>query len=198
MLTLLLVLNLVLAAYLCGVVWMVQLVQYPAFGLVPKAAWGAFHAAHSRRMGWVVGAPMVAELALALALAWVGRHELPGSGPFWALALVAVVWAATFFIAVPFHRRLSEGFDYIAIDGLTRTNWLRTLAWTFRVGLLGALLLSDINAKQEAGRVAPRPLASAKPSRRVLFNPVVPISCSARKRAGARCCSCSPVLHTAS
>jgi hypothetical protein len=48
---------------------------------------------------------------------------------------------ATFFIAVPFHNRLSaHGYNYIALDGLTRTNWLRTLTWTARAGLLFWLL----------------------------------------------------------
>jgi hypothetical protein len=46
----------------------------------------------------------------------------------------------TFFISVPFHNRLAQGFDYIAIDGLVRTNWLRTLAWTARLTLLGFML----------------------------------------------------------
>jgi hypothetical protein len=141
MLSTLLQLNVALAAYLTGAVWTVQLVQYPGFGLVPKAAWVAFHQAHTRRMGWVIGGPMVAELGLALGLAWVGRATLPGGAGWWALALVAAAWAVTFLIAVPFHRRLALGFDYIAIDGLTRTNWLRTFAWTARTLLLGWLLL---------------------------------------------------------
>jgi hypothetical protein len=42
---------------------------------------------------------------------------------------------------VPFHNRLAaDGYNYVALDGLTRTNWLRTLAWTARLGLLGGLL----------------------------------------------------------
>ncbi|TGE20487.1 hypothetical protein E5K00_21050 [Hymenobacter aquaticus] len=143
MLLRLLLLNFALTAYLTGVIWMVQLVHYPAFAQVPAAGFAAFHRAHLRRMGWVVGAPMVAELLLALGLAWVGR-EL-GAAVWWALALVAGIWAATFFIAVPFHNRLTaHGYDYITIDGLVRTNWLRTLAWTLRLGLLGALLWAHL------------------------------------------------------
>ena len=68
-LRLLLLLNFALAAYLTGLIWTVQVVHYPSFGLVPKAAWPAFHAAHTRRMSFVVLAPMVLELGLAL---WLG------------------------------------------------------------------------------------------------------------------------------
>jgi hypothetical protein len=138
---LLLLLNFAAAAYLAGLIWMVQVVHYPSFGLVPKEAWVAYHAAHTRRMGYVVMAPMVVELGLAIWLAWAGRAALPGGAGWWSLGLVGLIWAATFFISVPFHNRLEKGFDYIAIDGLTRTNWIRTLAWTARAGLLGWLLV---------------------------------------------------------
>jgi hypothetical protein len=137
---LLLLLNFTVAAYLTGLIWTVQVVHYPSFGLVPKAAWPAFHAAHTRRMSYVVLVPMVLELGLAAWLAWAGRAVLPAGAGWWSLGLVGLILAATFFISVPFHNRLEQGFDYIAIDGLTRTNWLRTLAWTARMMLLGWLL----------------------------------------------------------
>ena len=139
-LRLLLLLNFAAAVYLTGLIWTVQVVHYPSFGLVPKAAWEAFHAAHTRRMSYVVLGPMVAELALAGWLAWAGRGVLPGGAGWWSLALVGLVWAATFFISVPFHNRLGAGYDYVAIDGLIRTNWLRTVFWTARALLLGWLL----------------------------------------------------------
>ena len=130
----LLLLNLALAAYLTGVIWTVQLVVYPAFAAVDPARFVAFHARHSARISWVVLAPMVAELGLAAGLAWQGR-----TAPLWgAFGLVVFIWAATFFVSVPFHNRLGQsGYDYVAIDGLVRTNWLRTVAWTARLGLLG-------------------------------------------------------------
>ena len=75
----LVLLNFALAAYLTGVSWVVQLVTYPALKLVGKAEFARYHAAHTRGMGWVVGAPMVLELALAAWLAWVA-YPLGGSG----------------------------------------------------------------------------------------------------------------------
>ena len=137
----LLLLNFTTAAYLTGVIWVVQLVTYPALTLVGKADFAPYHAAHTRGMGWVVGAPMVAELALAAWLAWAA-YSAWGAGPaLGQLALVLVVWAITFFVAVPFHNQLEAGgYNYIALDGLVRTNWLRTLSWTIRAGWLGWLL----------------------------------------------------------
>ena len=132
----LLLLNFALAAYLTGVIWTVQLVVYPAFADVAPTRFVAFHARHSARISWVVLLPMVAELGLAAGLAWAA----PSSPTWWALGLVGFIWAATFFVSVPFHNRLGQsGYDYVAIDGLVRTNWLRTVAWTARLGLLGVL-----------------------------------------------------------
>jgi hypothetical protein len=137
----LLLLNFALAAYLTGVIWVVQLVTYPALLLVGKSEFGRYHAAHTRGMGWVVGAPMVLELALAGWLAWVAYPTWGAGRALGQLALVLVVWLVTFLISVPFHNRLAaNGYNYIALDGLTRTNWLRTLAWTARAMLLAVLM----------------------------------------------------------
>ncbi|RYU80135.1 hypothetical protein [Hymenobacter persicinus] len=144
MLLKLLLLNLALAAYLTGVIWTVQLVHYPGFARAARDTFADFHRQHSRQISWVVIAPMVLELGLAGALAWLGA-EL-GAVRWWALALVLLIWAATFFITVPFHHRLAQGYDYVAIDGLVRTNWVRTLAWTARAGLLGGLLWQQLGA----------------------------------------------------
>lgn len=128
-LTRLLLLNFALATYLTGVTWVVQLVTYPALALVGKPEFARYHAAHTQGMGWVVGAPMELELALAAWLAWAAYPTWGAGTALGQLALVLVVWAATFFIAVPFHNRLAAGgHDYVALDGLVRTNWLRTLA----------------------------------------------------------------------
>ncbi len=71
-------------------------------------------------------------------LAWAAYATRGAAWALGQLALVLLVWLATFFIAVPFHNRLAaDGYNYVALDGLTRTNWLRTLAWTARAALLG-------------------------------------------------------------
>ena len=137
----LLLLNFALAAYLTGLIWVVQLVVYPALALVDKADFAPYHAAHTRGMGYAAGAPMVLELALASWLAWAAYPVWGRAIAVGQLALVLAAWLATFFIAVPFHNRLAaHGYNYIVLDGLTRTNWLRTLAWTARASLLFWLL----------------------------------------------------------
>ena len=141
-LKLLLLLNFGLAAFLTGLIWTIQLVHYPSFGLVGKAEFVKFHQAHTTRMGYLVLAPMVLELGLSLWLAGAASGVCRAAPCWVALGLLGLIWAVTFFISVPFHNRLAAGFNYIAIDGLTRTNWLRTLAWTARLALLGWMVKS--------------------------------------------------------
>jgi len=53
---------------------------------------------------------------------------------------VALVWASTWLLQVPAHRRLGAGFDPVWHARLVRGNWLRTALWTFR----GVLVLAMV------------------------------------------------------
>jgi hypothetical protein len=132
-------LNLFSTLYMVGVIVTVQLVHYPLMDRVEPTKFRAFHAAHSRLMTWVVLLPMVVELATS---EWLALQPLPGI-PRWllwlGLALAALTWAATFFVSVPLHGKLSDGFDSDTHRALVRTNWLRTVFW-----LLHGIVVLDI------------------------------------------------------
>lgn len=140
-----LLLNLASTGVMIGVIWIVQIVHYPMFSMVGREGFAAYEAVHSRSITWVVGPPMLVELATAVYLALWPPPGLP-RGALWAgLALVGVIWASTALLQVPMHNRLAAGFDPSAHRVLVSTNWIRTVAWTLR-GLLVLWLL---------GRVAP-------------------------------------------
>lgn len=114
---------------LVGLIWVVQLVLYPAFAKVPPAAFPAYHAEHTRAITWVVAPLMILEVATAALL--LAR----GFRPPWFLASLvplAVNWASTAFVQVPLHGRLARGLDAAAHRRLVGTNWVRTAAWTAR------------------------------------------------------------------
>ena len=113
-----------------GVIWMVQLVQYPGFARIGAAEFHAFHAHHCRSIGWVVGPLMVAELLTGLLLAAVGEPAW-----FWRgmLGILVVIWLSTALWQGPCHGRLArEGPRPESIAALVRGNWLRTVGWTAR------------------------------------------------------------------
>ena len=135
----LLLFNFALSMYMTRVICTVELVRYPAFALIGPTEFPAFHQAHTTRISYVVMVPMLAELALAGWLTWVG-HCL-GASVWVALVLLGVVWLATAALQVPLHNQLTAvGYNAAAIRKLVQTNWLRTVAWTLRSLLLGWLL----------------------------------------------------------
>ena len=116
---------------LAGLVWVVQLVVYPAFLTVgPTAAWAVHHQAHSRAMGLAVMVPWAVH-GVTCALLLLRRPDgvpLPLVLAAGALGLVTVV--VTVAVSVPLHTRLGAGYDPALAQRLIATNWWRTAAWT--------------------------------------------------------------------
>jgi len=113
-----------------GVIWLVQLVQYPGFRRVGAAEFGEFHRHHCAAIGLVVGPLMVVEFLTALLLAAVGEPSW-----FWRimLGLLLVLWLSTGLWQWPLHSRLArEGAQPDLVRALVRSNWLRTSLWTLR------------------------------------------------------------------
>lgn len=128
--------HLLTAAYMTGVIWFVQLVQYPMFHLTDGTDAAGGHREYTRRMGWVVMPVMLAELALQTA--WL--LTAPGLPSAAGAALLLIIWLSTFFLQVPCHQHLSCGHDPAVQRRLVHSNWIRTLAWTARALLLSATL----------------------------------------------------------
>jgi L-asparagine transporter-like permease len=84
---------------------------------------------------------MIFELCASFVLSYLTRHSPLSMLANVALALTLIVWIATFALQVPCHNRLGKGFDEAVHMRLVRTNWLRTVGWTLRSGVLVALLL---------------------------------------------------------
>ena len=112
--------NLALAAYMAGVIWVVQRVHYPLFARV--AGLGPYVREHGVRITPVVGPPMVAQVVVA------GLLLLGEPGPLaWANAtLVAVAFGSTGLVFAPLHGRLTPAL----VGRLVALNWLRTAVWT--------------------------------------------------------------------
>jgi hypothetical protein len=127
-------------ALMIGIVWFVQVVHYPLMALVGRDGYPAYQAAHSRRTTFVVMPPMLVEMGTGVWLALRASPLFPASAAWTGLALLALVWASTFFLQVPQHSRLEAGFDAAAHRRLVQSNWIRTVAWTLR----GLLVLANL------------------------------------------------------
>ncbi len=126
---------------LVGLIWFVQVVHYPLMAAVGGSRFPAYAHQHATRTSWVVTAPMLLEAATAIALAMEPPTAAVRPVVWVGLALLGLVWASTFALQVPCHRRLTSGFDPRVHRRLVRTNWIRTAAWTGRAPVAVAVLM---------------------------------------------------------
>jgi len=120
------------ACYMTGVIWFVQLVQYPMLHQTREEDHPSAHQEYTRRMGLVVGPVMLLELALQIY--WVATT--PDARSVAGGVLLFIIWASTIFLQVPCHQDLEKHYDPESHNELVRSNWIRTFAWTARALLL--------------------------------------------------------------
>jgi len=128
--------NFALAAYMTGVIWIVQVVHYPLFAAVGAAQWPAYEAAHRRRITAVVGPPMLAAPVVAAALLAARPGVLAGVN----LALTAGLLLATALVFGRLHQELETTWSAEAHRRLLRLNGVRAVAWTGQAAVAAALV----------------------------------------------------------
>ncbi len=132
----LLLLHLASTFYMVGVIWFVQVVHYPLFAEVGTPNFPRYESLHVRLTTYVVMPAMLVEVATAILLFW----QSPTGVSHWllwvGLALLVVIWGSTFLFQVPQHETLASGFDSSAQGFLVLSNWIRTVAWSIRGGLV--------------------------------------------------------------
>jgi hypothetical protein len=136
-----LIINLFSSFFLCGLIWMVQLVHYPSFHGFDKDEYSEWITFHKQRISVIVIPAMLVELVTSLLLVF-------GNAPFPVLQLAGLgivisIWLITFFVQVPLHERLTFGYQKKVADRLITSNWWRTLLWSLK-SALGLYLISQL------------------------------------------------------
>jgi hypothetical protein len=134
---LILLANFASTLYMTGVIWLIQLVQYPFFSKVGESKFVEYHAAHTIWITPVVAPMMIVELATSFFLIFYPPTAIDAKLLYVGLILTLIVWASTFFLQVPMHDKLSQGFDSNAHAFLVNSNWIRTIAWSLHSILVG-------------------------------------------------------------
>jgi|AntRauTorckE5430_2_1112549.scaffolds.fasta_scaffold00824_10 hypothetical protein len=108
-------------------IWLVQLVIYPAFLHFQRADFKRWHLSYTRRVTYVVMPVMLGQLSLYVSLVFIA----PNWDILLNLLLVVVAWAITFFRAIPLHAELDLVADHHqSAERLLRVNGWRTVVWT--------------------------------------------------------------------
>jgi len=143
----LLTLEAVAALLMTGIIWFVQIVHYPLLLEISDEQFCRYVRRHQVLITWVVGPPMLLEVACAGGLLWTSPALLLEPAYAISFGLLLVIWLSTGLLQVPLHGKLCKVRDDRSVQRLIITNWVRTVAWTGRAALLGSLLLrSPVNS----------------------------------------------------
>jgi len=135
--------NIAVTFLLTGLIWLVQLVNYPSF-----AYWGErineAHQFHSTRISIIVVPLMLIELGTSLVLVAMATQFR------WAhiagLVCVLLVWVVTFVWIVPIHNNLPTSDNLTeVVQQLVNLNLVRTILWTTKATIGFYMLYSVIN-----------------------------------------------------
>jgi hypothetical protein len=128
--------NLIVNAALCVLIWIVQLVIYPGFTHYREEGIKKWHPIYARRITYIVMPLMLSQLLLYI----TASYQQPSIGSVLILVLIILVWMVTFLMAVPLHNDIDSQSDSIVPrNKLVRINWIRTIIWT------GILIISLLN-----------------------------------------------------
>lgn len=133
--------NITSTLLLVGLIWMVQIVHYPLFDDVGEENYVSYQQRHQSNITYIVGPVMLIELIAAFMLLWYPVEGVSKSLVYCGIGLVLVIWLSTAFVQVPCHEKLVKGFDPAAYKWLVNSNWIRTIAWSVRGGLVTWMLI---------------------------------------------------------
>ena len=134
--SILVITNLVATWYRVGLIGMVQVVHYNMFDRVGSEQFQQYEADHNRLITPIVGVPMLFELVTAVLLLVAAPDCFPRSAAVVGIVLIGLIWLSTVLLQIPCHTQLLAGFDEETYRRLVSTNWIRTVLWSFRGGLL--------------------------------------------------------------
>ena len=128
-----------------GLIWFVQVVHYPLLSSVGNSEFPAYEQHHRSFIKWLVAPLMLTEGVTAVALFFFSPSAVTDWQLWIGLVSLCVIWFSTAFVQVPYHNALSKGFDPTVHQRLVRTNWLRTIAWSIRGGIVLLMFWSAMN-----------------------------------------------------
>ena len=133
--------NLSISWGLLILIWLVQLIIYPGFSRISPEEFKVYHRWYVIRISSVVLPLMLAELILTFW--WVLSDDYSAVSILTGV-LVLIVWLSTFMFQVPIHNRLKAGRENILVRRLVTTNWIRTVAWTLKTGIVSIHTIGGI------------------------------------------------------
>ena len=115
-----------------GIIWVIQLLHYPAFNFIKESDYVEFQHFHMQRISFIVVPVMILELFSAFMLVYYLRSNLL----ILCLIILLFIWLITFVFFTKLHQSLLDGYDKTIVDKLVKINWSRTILWSLRLIIL--------------------------------------------------------------
>jgi len=119
----------IINSILVGVILMTQILSYPLLLKLNKSNFYDYYNSYTKRISFIVIPLMIFEVFLSIILNTI----LNDFYLFVSNILLLIIWGSTFLIQVPIHNKLSSNHSYSLINKLIFTNWIRTIAWIFKL-----------------------------------------------------------------
>lgn len=116
-------------------IWLTQIIVYPGFKYMSQNEVSIWHKKYVARITALVAPLMITQLGIIIYFV----INDPSIINFICLAIVLLVWANTFFSAVPLHNQMTESGDVKSLGArLIKINLVRTFGWTL-IWILGVV-----------------------------------------------------------
>ena len=118
--------------FMCGLCWFVQVVHYPLFKEINRSEFSNYERKNLLYTSFVAIPIMAIEGLSGLYLLYLNQDFLHLIN----VILLVVVGLSTFIFQAPLHLKLLINPSFFLITKLIRTNWIRTVVWSVRSGLM--------------------------------------------------------------
>jgi hypothetical protein len=131
------IITLAMSLYMTGMIWSMQILEYPLFAFVGPKEFPAYHQHHNRGLPFMVILPSILAFLSAVALIFTRPTRLPLWLSVVIAALDVLIILATVVREAPLHGRLDrEGYSTEVIRQLVLGNWIRTILWSINAIIL--------------------------------------------------------------
>ena len=119
-----------------GIIWFAQIVHYPLFSRVGKESFTDYQTANLFLTVLVVIPLQGIELVTAVLLAWRPPAGILPVQTWTNLVLIGITGLSTATLQVPSHFKLARGYETRMQNRLVYSNWIRTVLWSIRGGII--------------------------------------------------------------
>ena len=133
--------NFALTWFMVGLIWLIQIVNYPLFRFVEKKDFVNYHKSHVKRITPIVSSIMTLEACIAVLLLMIPTSDANKGLALINLLFLAGIWLSTALLQLPMHNKLNILNNSRTINQLIISNWSRTVLWSLK-GFWGWVILT--------------------------------------------------------